>query len=790
MPVHKHWRMISLETLNTARILPFPMKGASERAANNLSSPLDQASTIAVIMAMDYEWPDMSTVSIQQAFAVGLQHHLAGRLAEAESIYRQILVVAPRHAEALHLLGVIASQIGQNQAAEGLIRQAIAHSPNDSAFHYNLGYALREQGRLDEAIAAYRTAVLLRPDYAEAWNNLGSALKEQNRTGDALTSFRQALLANPSYAEAHNNCGNVLRERGLWDEARAAYSRALSFKPNYAEAYNNLGATLGDMGRFEEAVAAYHRALQLRPNFVEAFFNLGVTATKCGRLEETIAAFGEALRLKPDYAEGHYNLGIAYAMQGRLGAAIASYKRAIELRPDLVQAHNNLGNVLKDYREVDAAIASYQRALSLQPDFPLVLSNLLFTLHCSGDLSASAIFQEHVRWDEAHGRPLEKFIEPHRNEAQPNRRLRIGYVSGDLREHSVTYFLAGLLERHDVEQMEVFCYDAKPEADSTADGLRSVVGHWRTIEGRTDAEAAAMIREDRIDILVDLAGHTAGNRLPLFARKPAPIQVSWLGYCDTTGLRTMDYRFTDAVANPPGMTDDLYTERLVRLPHVFACFRPVKDSPAVGPLPAFARGFVTFGSFHTLAKLNDRLLAAWAEILRRVAHSRLLIVAAGLEEDERRHRLSEFFSRHGIGPERLEMSGRRSLTQYLAGHGEVDLLLDSHPYSGHTVGCHALWMGVPAVTQAGEQYCSRMMASVLTSVGLTSLIAGSTAEYVYKAVQLAADLGQLAQWRATMRDRMKSSPLMDEVGFARDFERACREIWIQWCKSGGANQTQ
>ena len=242
-------------------------------------------------------------------------------------------------------------------------------------------------------------------------------------------------------------------------------------------------------------------------------------------------------------------------MQGRLGAAIASYQRAIELRPDLVQAHNNLGNVLKDYREVDAAIASYQRALSLQPDFSLALSNLLFALHCSGDLSASAIFQEHLRWDEAHGRPLEKFIEPHRNEVQPERRLRIGYVSADFREHSVTSFLAGLLEHHDIEQVEVFCYDAKPETDATARRLRSVVAHWRTIEGQTDAEAAAMIREDRIDILVDLAGHTAGNRLPLFARKPAPIQVSWLGYCDATGLRTMDYRFADAVADPPGTTE-------------------------------------------------------------------------------------------------------------------------------------------------------------------------------------------------------------------------------------------
>jgi len=741
-------------------------------------------------MAIDYELPDMSSVSIQQAFEMGLQQHQAGRLAEAEAIYRQILAVEPRHAEALHLLGVIASQMGQNQAAENLIRQAIAHAPNDSAFHYNLGYALREQGRLDEAIAAYRTAVLLRPSYADAWNNLGSALKEQGRTDDALAAFRQALVANPSYAEAHNNCGNVLRERGQWDEARAAYIRALSLRPNYAEAYNNLGATLGDMGRFEEAVAAYHRALQLRPNFVEAFFNLGVTTTKCGRLEETIAAFGEALRLKPDYAEGHYNLGIAYAMQGRLGAAIASYRRAIELRPDLVQAHNNLGNVLKDYREVDAAIASYQRALSLQPDSSLALSNLLFALHCSGDLSASAIFQEHVRWDEAHGRPLGKFIEPHRNEVQPARRLRIGYVSADFREHSVTYFLAGLLEHHDAEQMELFCYDAKPEADSTAARLRSVAAHWRTIEGQTDAQAAAMIREDRIDILVDLAGHTAGNRLPLFARKPAPIQVSWLGYCDTTGLRTMDYRFTDAVADPPGMTESLYTERLIRLPNVFACFRPVMDSPAVGSLPALARGFVTFASFHTLAKLNDRLLTAWAEILRRVDRSRLLIVAAGLDEEERRQCLGEFFSRHGIGPERLEMRARLSLPQYLAAHGEVDLLLDSHPYSGHTVGCHALWMGVPVVTQAGEQYCSRMMASVLTSVGLTSLVARTTAEYVATAVRSVADLGQLAELRSTLRDRLQSSPLMDEAGFARDFERACREMWIQWCKGGDANRTQ
>ena len=723
----------------------------------------------------------MPTVTIPQAVEIAIQHHQAGRLAEAEAIYRQILAHDPRQSDALHLLGVIAHQVGRNDLAVDLIRQAIELSPNVPEFHSNLGEAYRKLGALDSAVAAYRRAIAIKPDYAEAQINIGVALSDQGRMSEAIAAYRKAIEVRPNYAEAHNNLGAALAQEGQIDEAIATYRRAIEIKPDYAEAHNNLGDALRRKCRFDEAIASCRTALALKPGLAEGHNNLGNALKENGQLEEAIAAYRRAIELKPDLAESHNNLGFTLRDQGRLDEAIAASRQAIQLRPDYAEAHNNIGTMLKERGQLEEAVAAYRRAGQIRPDYVIAHSNLLLGLHYLPDLDAPSLFQEHRLWDQIHAQPLARLIAPHGNDPNPERRLRVGYVSPDFREHSVTYFIENLLAGHDPDWVEAFCFSDVVRADPTTARLQQYAQHWRDITTMSDSQIAEMIRRDQIDILVDLAGHTAHNRLLVFARKPAPIQVTWLGYPNTTGMSAMDYRLTDAYADPPGTTEHLHSERLVRLPETFACFRPAEDSPAVGPLPAIERGYVTFASLHTQAKLNERVLAWWAGILRQVPDSRVLMVATGLDEISRQRSLIDFFGGKGVGPERLEFRGRQSLQQYLAIHNEVDVLLDTHPFTSHTISCHALWNGVPVVTLAGDRHYSRMVTSVLLNLSLPELIAQTPDEYVRIAGELAGNLPRLAELRSTLRERMQASPLTDGPRFTRHVEQAYREMWRAWC---------
>ncbi len=754
-------------------------------------------------------------MTVPQALELALQHHQAGRLAEAEALYRQILAVEPGHADALHLLGVVAHQVGRHDVAVELIRQAISLLPTAPAFFSNLGGAYEKLGRHEEAVTAFRRAIELNPDYPEAHNNLGNVLRIQRQTGEAVAAFRRAIQLRPDYAEALSNLGNALTDQGNLDDAIDAFRQAIHLRPDLPEAFSNLGAALRergdlddaliclrralelnpdlpatlnnlsvvlrDLGRDEEAVASCQRALQLRPDYASAYNNLGLALVKQWRLEEAVVAYRRAIQLQPGYAPAYNNLGLALAHVGHLDAAIEAYNRVIQLKSDLSRVHGQLGKSPADQGQIPEANPTFRNSVRRTPGSAEAHSNLLLILHYPAEADPPSLAAEHRRWDEIHAKPLAGLIGVHGNTRDPERRLRVGYVSPDFREHSVAFFLEGLLSAHDREKVEVFCYADSMGEDGFTARFRGYAAHWRQITGKNDAQVAELIREDGIDILVDLAGHTAGNRLLVFARKPAPVQVTYLGYPDTTGLAAMDYRLTDAQADPPGTTEHLHTEQLVRLPEVLACFRPPDAAPPVRPLPALARGQVTFASFHNMAKLNDRLLEHWATILQQTPHSRLMIVASGLDQISTRQRFIEFFGRHGVGAERLAFTGRASLAQYLALHHEVDLMLDSHPFSGHTVSCHALWMGVPMVTLAGASYCSRMVASVLTSVGLPELIAHSPAEYVEIATALAADLPRLAALRSSLRARMAASPLMDAPRFARNVEQAYRQMWRAWC---------
>ncbi len=475
------------------------------------------------------------------------------------------------------------------------------------------------------------------------------------------------------------------------------------------------------------------------------------------------------------HARRHARAGAILVKLGRIAEGIASYEEALVHQADFPEACNNLAHAWLRQGEVAKAVAACRQALALRPVYPKAHSNLLFALHCE-DFDPRELFAEHKRWAE---RNEPRRAHRHFNDPSPERRLRIGYVSAAFgRGHPVSAFLEPVLRHHDGRAFEVTCYSCAPDRDGR---LRSLGPRWRNIHGKPDSEAAQRVRRDRIDILVDLDGHSAGNRLTLLARKPAPVQVTWLGYADTTGLKSMDYRITDRHADPPGMTEHLHTERLVRLPGGFLCYQPPEEAPQVTELPARRAGAFTFGSFNHPVKLSRRVVETWAAILWRVPRSRLLLHHCDWDIGDIRARAIEQFRGAGIGADRLEFAGRiPDLRAHLEVFGRADIGLDTFPYNGTSTTCEALWMGLPVVTLAGATHVSRAGASLLCGLGLECFVAATADRYADLAVRAASDLGGLQSLRAGLRSRMASATLTDAAGFTRRLENAYRRMWRRW----------
>ena len=723
------------------------------------------------------------------SFDAAYAHAAAGRIAQAETICRRILTSDPTHAEALHLLGGIATQKGSARFAIELFKQALKAKPGFAKAHANLGALLMNRGEAEEAVDHFEKAIKSEPDFALAHNNLGIALKAQGKFEAAVASYRKAIALKPNYAEAHNNLGNALASKGQgkFEAAVASYRKAIALKPNYADAHYNLGNVLKTQGNFEATVASYRKAIALKPNYPEAHNNLGNALKDQGRLKEAVASYRKATALKPNYAEAHYNLGNALASkdQGKFEAAVASYQKAIALKPNYADAHNKLGIALRAQGKFEAAVTSSQKAIALKPDHPQAHSNLLLCMNYDRRFTAQDIFAESRRWNEVHASPRAARERAHANKRDPDRRLRVGYVSPDFREHPASYFFEPLTRAHDRRSFEVFCYAEVAEPDDKTARFLGLADGWRSTVGMTDAAVAERVREDDIDILVDLAGHTAKNRLLVFAERPAPVQVTWLGYPNTTGLSAMDYRLTDAIADPEGTADAVHSETLVRLPGGFLCFAPPANAPEVAAPPALANGDVTFGSFNNLAKVTPEVVATWARILERVPGSRLLIKSPSHGDEETRKHYVEMSAAHGIEPGRIELVSRTpSKSGHLAAYEKVDIALDPFPYNGATTSCEALWMGVPMITLCGDRHAGRVGASILTRVALTEFVAATKEAYVDKAVGLAKDLRRLSVLRKELRGRVQGSPLGDAEGFAREVEAAYRAMWRRWCDGG------
>ena len=639
-------------------------------------------------------------------------------------------------------------QAGDLKQAELLYHAVLKQSPDHAYANFCLGYLYQRLDHLSQAIEYYQQAIHNQPDYIDALNNLGNVYEQEDRLAEAIASYQNIIQLRPDHSIAYYNLGVVYERQGKAAQAVESYQKAIELNSSHVSVYNNLGNLYEQQERWTEAIACYQKVLQLRPEDVNTYHRLGVGYQKLG--DYTLA---------PDY-----------------------YRKVLASNPTHATSLNNLAILAKDQGKLSEALDLLHQVVDTQPSHTMAWSNLLLILNYSHGADPSEIYAEHQRWGDYHAAPFSDRIQPHVNDPTPARPLRIGYLSGDLRKHSVTYFFEPLLAKHTRSQFEIICYAQNKKVDATTQRLQRLASEWCPIYDRTDEQVAKQIRQDQIDILVDLSGHTGNHRLLVFARQPAPIQVTYLGYPNTTGLSAIHYRFTDGWADPEG-ADHRYTEQLMRLPHGFLCYQPPSDCPTVSALPALTTGQITFASFNNLAKVNPQLVAHWAVILKAVPGARMIVKSKALTDLATREYWYSIFETQGIGRDRLELLGWTSYQiEHLTLYHKIDIALDTFPYHGTTTTCEAMWMGVPVITLAGRTHAARVGVSLLSSVGLQEFIAESPEDYIHKAIHLASNLERLQQLRVTLRERMQGAPLTNARLITQSIESAYRTIWTHWCQ--------
>ncbi|MBE0475149.1 tetratricopeptide repeat protein [Rhodoferax sp.] len=577
----------------------------------------------------------------------------------------------------------------------------------------------------------------------------------------------------------HFEQGNTRLAQGQLDGAIASYRQALLLKRDDASAYCNLGMALNAKGQFEEAVGHLQQALRLDPASVHAHINLGNALCNLRRPDQAIAHYRQALTLRPGLAGLHHNLGKALQDQGHSDEAIGHYRQALLIEPNYGDAYLDLAKALVEQGQVDEAAAIYRKILLHLPDNAEIHSSLLFVLQSVSSCPPPALFAEHLRYADMVEIPLKPFWQPHDNRRDPERRLKVGYVSGDFHRHPVAYFLEPILTHHDKSQVELFGYSNNAYSDQHTGRIAAAMDHWLLCTGLSDEQLAARIRLDAIDILVDLSGHTALNRLPVFARKPAPVQVSYIGYPGSTGLSAIDYRISDPWQDPVGLTERYHSETLVRLAGGMA-YQPDAGAPDVNALPALTSGELMLACLNNLSKVSPAVINLWARILHALPQAQLML--GNVNDSSTRERLLDLFGQAGIGPERLMLQPRVPMADYLALHHQIDLALDPFPYNGGTTTMHSLWMGVPVITLAGDHAVSRLCAAHLSRVGLDAFITHSEDEYLQCAVKFANDLPALDAVRQSLRARM-NAPACQPAAITRQLEAAYRDMWRTWCNS-------
>ena len=636
--------------------------------------------------------------------------------------------------------------------------------------------AHHQAGRRAEAEAAYHRVLAMSPEHPDALHYLGVLLFQKGQFSQAWELVQQAIALRPQLPHYRCNAAPILIALGRFDDATASCQRALSLKPNYGEAFYFLGLAHRHKGEFDEAFNCYRKAVEFKPDHAEAWNAIGVRMREKGELDEAMKSYRRALAINPNSTEAHNNVAIVFRDAGRLDEALEAHRHALALEPRNPKIRSNIATILKDMGETDQAIAQYREALAIAPD-EQVASNLLYTLLFDERTTQSELCDAHKRWNENYAKRMSGSIRPFENDPGPNRRLRVGYVSADFRVHPIGRFLFPLLMNHNQEKFEIFCYSDVRRPDAITEKLKSKANVWREIRGQSNEQVATLIRQDHIDVLVDLTMHMENNRMLVFARKPAPVQVTYLAYAGTTGLETMDYRLTDLILDPPEREMASYSEKPLRL-RSYWCYQESPDAPALAPPPCLSTGYVTFGCMNNFCKMTPGTFDAWCELLRRVAKSRLILHA---RQGSHRRRTADRFAAKGIDPSRVEFVDSLPTPRYLAQYNRIDVALDPFPYPGGTTTCDALWMGVPAITLPRDSAISRGGLSILSTLRLKEFVARDPEDYVRIASELSEKAERLVSLRSTMRDRMQNSALMDIAGYRRDVESALRRAWHDWC---------
>jgi predicted O-linked N-acetylglucosamine transferase (SPINDLY family) len=701
----------------------------------------------------------MAKLPIQQIMDAAVKLQQAGRLVEAETYCRQILGEQPDHPNALHVLAVVLHQTNRNDQALELMQRAVARKSTDAEFR----------------------------------NSMGVMLMAARRPKEAMEAFQAAIKLHPAFPGALTNLANLLLDAGKWQEAATAARRAIALAPRLAEAYSLLGAACFIGGQINESIQASQKALSIDPNSYQALGNLGNSMMVSGRIDDAIQIYRQTVAKHPNAAGGWSNLGNALQQRAMTEEAFKTLLEATRLDPNLADAHNNLGNVYKDMAQMEEACEEYYKAIALRPQMSTFHSNLVYAMWFCQNFTAEQIYLESKKWADFLAEPLTRAAPPHNSDRNFNRRIRVGYVSSDFRDHPVGRLISPLIANHDRKRFEIILFSGVSRPDAVTQRIYSQVDKVINTRDASDEGLANIMRQENLDLAVDLTLHMGGSRMPAFARKPAPVQITYLAYCATSGMKAMDYCVSDANLDPPppdateqDTMSPVHSERILRLKGCYWCYTISPEAPPVNPLPMATRGYPTFGSMNSFTKLNTGVIDVWCRIMREIPNSRMVMVCPGGRK--RQEEVGQIFAKQGIAPNRLSMSDITPFAIYFRLYLEIDVALDPWPYNGGTTTMDSLLMGVPVVNLEGKWATARAGVTLMKNVGHPEWIGKSIDEYVQIAKDLVSDVPRLAQLRQELRPRMINSPLMNGKGFAADMEEAYLRAWKRYCDGLPANE--
>jgi len=711
---------------------------------------------------------------------LGAAHYKLRQFDEAQASYRQALQLAPYEADAHVGLGQTLEALEQPEAALASYRSAIAWKPELHHAHANLARALLQQGKAEEAVASYRKIVLLQPDDAESYSHLALALHASKMTEEADAAHQRAIELAPASAKALQLYADFLKDEKRYQMAIERYRAARELAPSDTSICNALGMAFQADRQLEQALATYREILDLDPLSAIAYCNIGSVMQAQKQLAKAREHYLRAIELEPTFSGAHFNLGSCLMEEGRFEESISSYAKALALEPKYREAHVNTSAALSNLGRIDDAIEQCRVALKINPEWETVHCNMLFLLAHSYEHSAAQVFAEHVAFGEQFEARHRAHWPDHGNDRNRDRRLRIGFITADFNNHAVAHFVIPVIEHlARSPHLELLAYYNNTLEDFVTERVRDLMKVWHPVSQLTHAELAQLILDDQVDILIDLSGHSGNNRMLTLARKPAPLQASWVGYPMTTGLQAVDYYLTDRFFSPPGLLDDQFTEKLVFMP-ACAPFLPSHEAPPVTQAPAYENNFITFGSFNRANKLSPAVIARWAKLLRAVPDSRMLLAA--MSGDYIQDKLTTLFAAEGIGADRLSFYPRTSTREYLSLHRLVDVCLDTFPYTGGTTTFQAAWMGVPTLTMTGDTLPSRAGASILEQLGLEAFVAVDEEDFVKKGKFIADNPLFLATLRLSMRRRLEASAMGQPEVIAKGMENGLRHMWQRWCE--------